>query len=186
MHSVWDSGLLANTLLNVPLTYRGPSPYPHIENALRGKAYDPLIRQIMVEGIYDRFNSSISDWISCPASESNSRPYPPSEQFQQLPLGPNVPTSASNSRTPPPGLPPTDDAVLCPYAWAAPLHQLNCDFIWPAALDDPEYAARNNYYELDTPEYMGRIRDEWVIQKVLAMGGVRLAYILNYLYADKD
>lgn len=193
MHSVWDNALLASALLGVPLEYREPLPYPHIEAALRGKAYDPLIRQIMAEGIYDRFNSSISDWISCPSPKSSgiSRPYPPSEKFQQLPLRSDVLTPSdltrkSNIRTPPTGLPPTDDAVVCPYAWAAPLHELNCDLIWPAALDDPQFWAQNEYYELDTPEYMGRIRDEWVIQKLLAMGGIRLAAVLNYLYADYD
>jgi len=195
MHSVWDNALLASTLLNVPQNYREPLPYPHIEAALRGKAYDPLIRQIMAEGIYDRFNSSISDWISCPSPESSwtSRSYPPSEKFQQLPLRSSVHTSTpsdstrnSKLRTPPAGLPPTDDSVVCPYAWSAPLHELNCDLIWPAALDDPQFWAQNTYYELDTPEYMGRIRDEWVIQKLLAMGGIRLAAVLNYLYADYD
>lgn len=41
------------------------------------------------------------------------------------------------------------------------------------------------YLELDTPEYSGKIRDEWVVEKLLAQGGIRLAGVLNYLFADE-
>src|SRR5262249_43039498 len=105
----------------------------------------------------------------------------------------------------------TDDDKLCPYHWAKPIHQLNCDIVWPKELDEPPYSQRQSvspeenchfpeleaesddlesqariYLELDTPEYSGLIADEWIIEKLLAMAGVRLAGILNYLFADDD
>ena len=38
--------------------------------------------------------------------------------------------------------------------------------------------------ELDTPEYLGRITSEHVVEKILAMAGLRLAHILNTIYGD--
>jgi len=39
------------------------------------------------------------------------------------------------------------------------------------------------YLELDTPEYGGKISREWVVEKLFAMAGIRLAAVLNYLFA---
>lgn len=104
-----------------------------------------------------------------------------------------------------------DDDVLCPYAWARAIHELNCAFpVWPAELDkvaavgahspdvederhdchmeggDVELTGRPprphpDLLELDTPEYAGRVRDGWVVERLLAMAGIRLAGILNGL-----
>lgn len=107
-----------------------------------------------------------------------------------------------------------DDDVLCPYAWARAIHELNCAFpVWPAELDkvavagthsprttdvegdhhdchmeggDVEMTGRPprphpDLLELDTPEYAGRVRDGWVVERLLAMAGIRLAGILNGL-----
>ncbi|KAJ7141150.1 phospholipase C/P1 nuclease domain-containing protein [Mycena epipterygia] len=40
------------------------------------------------------------------------------------------------------------------------------------------------YLELDTPEYSGVISKEWIVEKLLAQAGIRLAGVLNYLFAD--
>jgi hypothetical protein len=109
----------------------------------------------------------------------------------------------------------TDDDVVCPYRWAQPIHALNCELVWPKALDEPPYGGNHfspsshlwrgsrddeetmeldraskpsphPYLELDTPEYSGIISDRWVVEKLLAMGGIRLAAILNYLFADQE
>ena len=37
--------------------------------------------------------------------------------------------------------------------------------------------------ELDTPRYAGRIRKQWLVERLLAMAGIRLAGILNALIA---
>ncbi|KAH9835320.1 phospholipase C/P1 nuclease [Rhodofomes roseus] len=112
-----------------------------------------------------------------------------------------------------------DDDVLCPYAWARAIHELNCEFpIWPAELDKVAAAGAHSsrsvdvegssfehhdcdmdggdaameaagrpprphpeLLELDTPEYAGRVREGWVVERLLAMAGIRLAGILNGL-----
>lgn len=152
----------------------------------------------MHEGVLGRFESQIDDWLSCPSvDEASSRPYPPTEKFQQLPLSNNLRLSGklnTEGRTPPPGLPPTDDSIICPYAWSAPLHALNCEIIWPLELDvlpsntsdsDADLTTTDTYLELDTPEYAGAIKDAWLVEKLLAMGGIRLAAVLNYLFVTE-
>jgi hypothetical protein len=42
------------------------------------------------------------------------------------------------------------------------------------------------YLELDTPEYTGYIQNEWIVEKLLTMAGIRLAGILNYVFADQE
>ncbi|KAH8116171.1 phospholipase C/P1 nuclease [Phellopilus nigrolimitatus] len=179
LHTVWDSRLIAKSLRTVPQNYTLPLPSRRIESALRGTIYDPYVRQIMHEGVLGRFAPLIDSWTSCPPVEgSTARPYPPAWKPQQFPLGARI----GSARTPPRGLPPTDDGVVCPYAWAEPLHALNCEIIWPPALDEL-VSINNTYLELDTPEYAGRIKDQWLVEQLLAMGGIRLAATLNYLFA---
>ena len=113
----------------------------------------------------------------------------------------------------------TDDDVVCPYAWAKPINELNCEFIFPKELDEPPYNHRHflpeagmdgvnhianrahytegvaaavggvsgePYLELNTPEYAGKITDELVVEKLLAQAGIRLAGVLNWLFADLE
>ncbi|PPQ89259.1 hypothetical protein CVT25_001343 [Psilocybe cyanescens] len=103
-----------------------------------------------------------------------------------------------------------DGPVVCPYFWAQPLHKLNCDIIWPKELDEPPYNVRfdsdnhdhdhhgeeeedtsfilenGRLLDLDTPKYAGVIEKEMIVEKLLAQGGIRLAGVLNYLFADES
>lgn len=187
LHSVWDTLLIAKSILLVPQNYTEALPSKYIERALFGKAYDPYVRQIMYEGVLDRYTDELNDWLACPAVDDSSvRVYPPTERMQQLPLTPsrmNLVKSSMTGRKPAKDVPPTDDNIICPFAWAEPMHKLNCEIAWPRELDDPE---REGYLELDSEEYSGKIREQWIVEKQLAMGGVRLAAILNYLFAGDE
>ncbi|WVW83859.1 hypothetical protein I302_105881 [Kwoniella bestiolae CBS 10118] len=69
----------------------------------------------------------------------------------------------------------------CPYTWSKPIHALNCEIAWPK-----EY--KNNDHpliELDTDKYLGEIGRQKVVEKLLAMAGLRLAKILNEAFADE-
>ncbi|KZT10279.1 phospholipase C/P1 nuclease [Laetiporus sulphureus 93-53] len=99
-----------------------------------------------------------------------------------------------------------DDEVLCPYAWASEIHKLNCELpVWPVELDANSSAAFHScsgedsdaevegkprphpdLLELDTPNYVGNIRTQWVLERLLAMAGIRLAGILNGLVLGSD
>jgi hypothetical protein len=70
----------------------------------------------------------------------------------------------------------------CPYTWAKEIHQLNCDFIWPKDYQ----GAGHPLIELDTDRYTGKISRDNLMERLLAMGGLRLAKILNEILADEE
>ena len=69
----------------------------------------------------------------------------------------------------------------CAYTWAVPLHEINCALAWPA-----EYTGEHGMplIELDTEQYIGRIKREKTIEKLLAMAGLRLAKVVNEALAE--
>jgi hypothetical protein len=69
----------------------------------------------------------------------------------------------------------------CPYTWAKEIHGLNCDFIWPKDYEGPHHPL----IELDTDQYTGKIRRENLMEKLLAMAGLRLAKTLNEILGDE-
>lgn len=159
------------------------------------------------------WKDEVQDWLACPAVTSNSPPKP------QIPFLPQAALDFWHWLRVT-SIPTTDDDTVCPFAWAAPIHKLNCDIVWPKALDEEPYSrtrfdavehghARTpaedmamlerapvedttldgrtpKYLELDTPEYAGAIYDQWIIEKLLAQGGIRLAAMLNYLFAPLE
>jgi len=217
LHSVWDGLLIAKALRSVPRKYSYPLPSPKIEYALRGTIYDSYVRMIMWEGVLGKWGNDIPNWLTCPAptpSRSLALAFPSSfgALWQQALLLWNRVTGGAMD---------TDDDLICPYYWAKPIHALNCDIVWPKALDEPPYnntrldgaSSRSSshhefvspdaelaqmdsggrfvggpsggpYLELDTPEYSGVISKQWIIEKLLAQAGIRLAGVLNYLFAD--
>jgi hypothetical protein len=188
LHSVWDNNLIAKALRKIPRNYTRPIPLPIVEGSLRGAIYDPYIRRIIWEGTGHgkgdgRWEAETDSWLSCHASQTllHAQGQPPQEVLARG--GGRRPKKGSF----PPGT--SDSDTLCPHAWAAPVHALNCDMVWPPELDNPPASGwwaprgpRGDYLELDTPEYAGRIEEEWVIEKLLAMAGVRLAGILNNIF----
>lgn len=211
LHSLWDGLLIAQGIRNLPANYSRPLPFPEIETHLRGTIYDSYIRKVMWVGIMGQWKDDIDSWISCPP------PPPPPSSSSSSSFGGILQTILSLfSRN---VADETDDDMVCPYAWAKPINELNCDFIFPKALDKPPYnrahssfeatagiqpvhpaymphrydsietstkGATEPYLELDTPEYAGKIRKDLVVEKLLAQAGIRLAGVLNWLFADLE
>jgi hypothetical protein len=164
----------------------------------------------MWEGVMGRWKDEVPAWISCPISDNTS-----SGGIWQTVMSLFKTDVAAE----------TDDDTMCPYAWAKPTNELNCDFIFPKAIDQPPYnqqhfylesenspawahlspesevdlvdpkghyragskgSGSGPYLELDTPEYAGKIRNEFIVEKLLAQGGIRLAGVLNLLFADLE
>ncbi|TCD68399.1 hypothetical protein EIP91_010908 [Steccherinum ochraceum] len=210
LHSLWDGLLIAQALRTIPRNYTQALPAGKsaldIESHLRGTIYDPYVRRLMYEGfgndlILGRFSSEYADWLACPAIEEQSI-----WSSMQTRLG--LQRTQDETRW--------DDDALCPYAWAKELHKLNCELpAWPREIDEPQhihaamasssheelhtedefldsyqYGRRPlphpDLVELDTPEYAGRIRSQWVVERLLAMAGIRLAGLLNGLFLDVE
>jgi hypothetical protein len=218
LHSLWDTLLISKSLRTIPSNYSHPLPSPQIEHALRGTIYDSYVRRVMWEGILGKWKDDVPQWLSCPLSPSPSH-------SSEMGTWQKVMT-IWNQFGSPGGASDWDDEVVCPYAWAKPLHQLNCDIVWPKELDEPPYnsvkpsfslhkhsdsmhshspeeelslfskdgtflgedseAVRGTYLELDTPQYAGVIHKRWIIEKLMAKAGIRLAGVLNWLFADLD
>lgn len=152
-----------------------------------------------VGSVPGRFEADVLDWLNCPAKAQPDRTL---WGAMQTTLG--LRAAPGDERW--------DDDVLCPFAWSKDLHRLNCDLpVWPAELDKPPYdktaysgdshdhdhESYDNLFsrpprphpdllELDTPEYAGKIRQEWVIERLMATAGIRLAGILNGLFMDGE
>ncbi|KAF9306467.1 hypothetical protein BG003_001029 [Podila horticola] len=64
---------------------------------------------------------------------------------------------------------------LCPIEWARDMNQLNCQFVWKDYDEDRDYS--QDYFETMTGKDNG-----FMVQKLIAMSGVRMAAILNQIY----
>ena len=165
---------IAKALQSIPANYSKPIRAPVLESSLNGATYDPYVRRIYWEGLGadqqgGRWGSEVDSWLSCPSAPSFESVRTQLEQAPQQVL-----VGAATG-----GPPATSDSdTICPYAWAAPIHALNCGVVWPSELDE-------GYIELDTPEYSGKIARDWVIEKLLMQGGVRLAGILNTIFVPQ-
>ena len=213
LHSLWDGLLIAQSLRTIPSNYTRHFPHGStsvdVEYHLRDTIYDPYVRRVLWEGmgvgsVPGRFETDALDWLSCPAkaqTPANSGIW----GTLQTALGMRVTLDEER----------WDDDVLCPFAWSKTLHRLNCELpVWPAELDAPPYnetrvtraeghdhdhedepldnflsrprTPHPDLLELDTPQYAGKIRKEWIVERLMATAGIRLAGILNGLFMDGD
>jgi len=218
---VWDNFLLAKAIRDVPNNYSSRLPRPKVEDALRGSIYDSYIRRILVEGVFDSWSNDISHWLTCatPASPTSEK-VNASEALKSPGLwksaggivhgGMQTIISMLNPRMGVEIIP--DGPIVCPYYWAQPIHQLNCDIVWPVEVDDTRFdtnfashecndesdelnrdlhpllslEASGDLIQLLSPEYSGVIYERMIVERLLAQGGIRLAGILNYIFAPTN
>ncbi|KAJ6498735.1 phospholipase C/P1 nuclease domain-containing protein [Mycena sanguinolenta] len=212
LHSVWDGLLIAKALRSVPRKYERPLPAPKIEYALRGTIYDSYVRMIMWEGVLGKWANDIPEWVTCPTTtRSLALAFPTSFAafWEQTMLVWNRLTAGGVMDTDDDLICPyywakPIHALNCEIAWPKALdeppynnhtsrlgngeadaHQHDCDSESPAAqVDSAGRPVSGPFLELDTPQYSGVISKEWIIEKLLAQAGIRLAGMLNYLFAD--
>ena len=150
----------------------------------------------MWEGVEHKWIDEIPEWFTCPEVALAPKNAPRASFKETLlsafqdPL--SLPTKLVDLVTAPrPGVEiRPDGAIVCPYAWSTPLHELNCQYIWPAVLNVTEAASPrrphppSRFPKLDTPEYLAALDKDLVMEKLLAQGGLRLAAVLNWLFAQ--
>ncbi|CAE6440652.1 unnamed protein product [Rhizoctonia solani] len=180
LHSVWDDSFISHQILfvndtkytavlptepSVDLSTYDATRNQRIEAALKGVNYDPYIRYILLEGIYGQWIDEVQEWISCPGLNDTHI-----EMSGQSVLEKDI-SQFEN---------PTSHPALCPFYWASQTHPLLCNSVWPEGLTN-----ETERVEL-SKEYATRIRDAFIIEKQLAMGGVRLASVLNSLFGSVE
>ena len=141
----------------------------------------------MWEGVLNKWADDIDGWLSCSDPTSKSSVVAEPESTWQKVL------SSFNALFMKKGVEINPDGdVVCPYYWSRPLSYLNCDIVWPKQMALMESGGNESsltttdWPQLDTPEYAGVIEKRMLLEELLAQGGVRLAGVLNYLFADQE
>jgi hypothetical protein len=154
----------------------------------------------MWEGIESKWIHDIDGWLSCPGptaleSQSESIFSVVSRAFSNPLTLPRALVNFVSSAAPPKGVKIIPDGpVICPYDWSVPIHKLNCDYVWPAVFgfngtdaevghEEDGLAECRRYPILDTKAYLAPLDDNLVLEKLVAQGGLRLAGLLNWLFA---
>lgn len=213
LHSVWDSGIITKNIRELG-NYTTQLPSRQIEDNLLGAIFDPYVRWIVWEGIKDWWRDDLEEWLACPEDgdpypHSSIDGIPPSRQpsflgeyankaagflphpFQSV-LAPLLPLTAAERHDIRSKLLANHPSALqakgekfkepaCPFTWAKKVHGINCKYAWPK-----EYNETAPRMELDTPEYLGKIGDDKIVEALLAKGGLRLAKVLNEALGGKD
>lgn len=214
LHSLWDSLLIAQALRTIPYNYTRPFPAGttsvDIEKHLRGAIYDPYVRRVMYEGmgvgpIEGRFQEESFDWILCPSRTEQPQslwgslqtalglrrvrdeehwdddvlcPYAWASELHKLNC--DFPVWPAELDLPPYNGSRALAARNADDGGARHNHDNPSDFFSRPRQPHPDLL------ELDTPEYAGRLRTEWVVERLVATAGVRLAGLLNGLFMDVE
>lgn len=163
---LWDTQLLAKSIREIR-NFSQPLPSSQIESALTGSIYDPYVRWIVWEGIRLWWKNDLSKWLACPAETRH--------------VGSKLVMQDSDQPIFSPPESPEPINYVCPEAWAPEVHRYCCSHVYPADYDSIKIPR-----ELNTKAYHGKIVDDKVVEKLLAMGGIRLAAVLNTMLADPD
>ncbi|SOV07061.1 related to Nuclease Le3 [Ustilago sp. UG-2017a] len=198
LHTVWDTLLIQKQIRELS-NYTTRFPSGRIESALVGARYDPLIRQILKEGLGQPsmrgqsqagwWKQESNGWSAC--ERHGQRVDPLLQDGEQLVFATHIQDPRSADDT---------DLPICPYEWTKPMHSLVCDYAFASPVPAWESAPPRNSAEgghtppptpvpepeLDVPEYVGRIERDRVIHKQLAKAGLRLAAVLNTLLLPAD
>jgi len=167
LHVLWDKVLVKKAIGATPKKWRKRlSEHDDIESHLHRSYYDRLIRMIQVEYIEKAWASEVESWTKCSTTKPLSHAGGIDEQIVL-----QSKWRASN----------TDDGSVCPWYWATGVHELACEWIWPKEFDEKEEPI-----SLDGDEYGGKIAKEMVVEKLLTKGGVRLAAVLNFVFAQRE
>ncbi|KAM0752789.1 phospholipase C/P1 nuclease [Meredithblackwellia eburnea MCA 4105] len=186
LHSTWDTSIVGKQVREMT-NYSTPLPSTQIESNLRGTIYDPYIRLILWEGVRVWWRSSLPAWLACPNDDSLSS-LSSKEGRKQIIFGTDSRTQTDEPNT------------VCPQEWARQTHEsVTCPFTFPPNYPPAGFPSLNTTYheenaledpypllELNTAEYYGPIKNGKIIERQLAMGGLRLAGVLNSLFASPE
>jgi hypothetical protein len=207
LHSLWDGLLIAQRLRTLPSNYTKPLPIPEVEDNLRDTIYDPYIRRLVWEGLLGKYEDEVESWLTCPSPEPFQEV--PTSTFQLI-MSWMLGSSSSKDG----GLGVDDEVlcpyhwaqpihqlncrIVFPKALdEPPYNSLSFDADEESGghvcgeSNDHDFedfltskAKKSRYLELDTPEYAGFIKEQWIVEKLLTQGGIRLAAVLNWLFAE--
>lgn len=160
---LWDTQLIAKYLRELH-NYTQPLPSRQIESALTGSIYDSYVRWIVWEGIRQWWIGDLESWLQCPSDDSE---FNAGAQSAQTVLGSPHQNMRAASR------------IVCPSSWAKEPHTYNCGYVYP-----PDFDATQSPVQLSAA-YVNKVKNDKIIESLLAKGGLRLAATLNTILGDE-
>lgn len=146
-------------------------PYPHSSNTASIKPSHPILNQL--NAVVAPLTAPLLAMLPGSLGSLAAAALPPTLQpeakgFADLLLAQTPEQLAARGET--------NQFPACPYTWAKGMHDLNCEIVWPK-----EYTGDRSQplIELDTDKYLGEIGRKKIVERMLAMAGLRLAKIVN-------
>lgn len=181
LHRVWDRDLVYRRIQSLH-NYTRELDERDVESALRGRHYDAYIRWILVEGL----GIGIKD----PARQQRAW-WPAWRNWTACPI---KPVALGGIADPAPSRIP-----VCPLSWAHEIHALACQYAFPLDVQKKKplhlrwllaqsfllSPDRTIAPEVAVPTYLHPIDRSLVIEKTLAMAGVRLAALIEWGFTHR-
>ncbi|CAI2164902.1 20191_t:CDS:2 [Funneliformis geosporum] len=173
LHFIWDSRLINKHIRELGYNQTFSDDHQNITNG--GRFYDPYVRHIL-RLMKSVWKQEVSEWIVCNnvgyTFEKETQELFNSNKFgnknKQILLGLNSQEAQKEYSS----LGKQYPSVSCPEFWVIPINKLNCQIVWNGYKPD---------IELDEGEYYERIKRTRIVEKLLAVGGIRIAAVLNSL-----
>ncbi|CAG8483280.1 7334_t:CDS:2 [Gigaspora rosea] len=171
LHSVWDTSIIYKRIREFNENSTFDHNLPENDNRLNSSAplsegpfYDLYLNYI-IGLMRTTWRNELSSWTVCNEDLKLSHEHPSSDpnkfHFSSANESSNYFLLSMNQEI--------SFSAACPEYWVIPVNKLNCQIVFKY---DPES-------DLSTGEYYERIVNEKIIEKLLAVAGIRIAVILN-------
>ncbi|CAB4396967.1 unnamed protein product [Rhizophagus irregularis] len=175
LHYIWDSRLINKHIRE--LGYNFTFSDDNANNFYDGPFFEPYVKYI-INLMKTVWKQEVAEWAVC----NEEVEYIFEKETQEL-LKPNSILFENNNKQThfevnsrrekeKYSLNKKQTSVSCPEFWAVPLNRLNCQIVWKDYIPDTELS-EGIYYE--------RIKRTRIVEKLLAITGIRIAAVLNSL-----
>ncbi|CAG8471679.1 18831_t:CDS:2 [Rhizophagus irregularis] len=175
LHYIWDSRLINKHIRE--LGYNFTFSDDNANNFYDGPFFEPYVKYI-INLMKTVWKQEVAEWAVC----NEEVEYIFEKETQEL-LKPNSILFEDNNKQThfevnsrrekeKYSLNKKQTSVSCPEFWAVPLNRLNCQIVWKDYIPDTELS-EGIYYE--------RIKRTRIVEKLLAITGIRIAAVLNSL-----
>ncbi|GBB95156.1 hypothetical protein RclHR1_02490011 [Rhizophagus clarus] len=178
LHYIWDSRLIDKHIRELGYNFTFSDEENFIANNFHdGPFFEPYVKHI-VNLMKTIWKQEVTEWAVC----NEEMEYIFEKETQELFKSDLMLFEKNNKQThfgvnlrqkkETYSLKKKQTSVSCPEYWAVPLNRLNCQVVWNDYVPDTE---------LSEGEYYERIKRTRIIEKLLAITGIRIAAVLNSL-----
>ncbi|GAO51845.1 phospholipase C/P1 nuclease [Saitoella complicata NRRL Y-17804] len=175
LHGVWDGGVLNKRIRELEWARAEEEDVGGVVEVDEGRGYVwERYERYLLHLIGTKFKDEIDEWLECPSPELE-------RGATGSPIGPQRVLGMGDAGD--------KGVTACPEYWAKAISKLNCDVVWnhpslnttlspfSSEADPPKVGLDDD--DLSDGEYWDRIDTEMIPERLIIMGGVRLAAVLN-------